>query len=226
DNTLDGGAGADTMTGSYGSDIYVVDNTGDVVVEVSANTGSTDTVLASVSYSMGANVENLTLTGTANLDGTGNALNNTIYGNNGNNVLGGGTGNDTLYGGRGNDTYVLDRGYGSDTVREDDATPGNADVAQFLPGIAADQIWLRHVGNNLEASVIGTADKLTFTNWYLGSQYHVEQFKTTDNRLLLDSQVENLVQAMAAFAPPAAGQTTLPQNYQDALAPVIAANWQ
>ena len=63
-------------------------------------------------------------------------------------------------------------------------------------------------------------------NWYLGSGYHVEQFRTADGRLLLDSQVENLVQAMAAFAPPAAGQTTLPPTYQDSLAPVIAANWQ
>ena len=63
-------------------------------------------------------------------------------------------------------------------------------------------------------------------NWYLGSGYHVEQFRTADGRLLLDCQVENLMQAMAAFAPPAAGQTTLPPTCQDSLAPVIAANWQ
>jgi Ca2+-binding RTX toxin-like protein len=103
---------------------------------------------------------------------------------------------------------------------------GNTDVAEFLAGIERDQIWLRHVGNNLEASVIGTGDKLTVQNWYLGAQYRVEQFRTVDGGLLLDSQVENLVQAMAAFAPPAAGQTTLPPAYQETLAPVIAANWQ
>ena len=73
---------------------------------------------------------------------------------------------------------------------------------------------------------MGTTDKLTVQNWYLGGQYHIEQFKTADGKLLLDSQVENLVQAMAAFAPPAAGQTSLPPTYQDTLAPVIAANWQ
>jgi hypothetical protein len=67
---------------------------------------------------------------------------------------------------------------------------------------------------------------MTIQNWYSGSTYHIEQFKTDDNKVLLDTRVENLVQAMAAFAPPSAGQTTLPQNYQDALAPVIAANWQ
>ena len=55
----------------------------------------------------------------------------------------------------------------------------------------------------------------------------MEQFKTTDgNRTLLEANVQNLVNAMASFAPPAMGQTTLPAEYQTALAPVIAANWQ
>ncbi|MBN8476156.1 MAG: hypothetical protein J0M27_15345 [Sulfuritalea sp.] len=85
---------------------------------------------------------------------------------------------------------------------------------------------MRHVGNHLEASIIGTTDKFTVENWYLGSNFHVEQFKTADGKLLLDSQVENLVQAMAVFAPPAPGQTSLPSYYQEVLAPVIAANWQ
>jgi hypothetical protein len=71
-----------------------------------------------------------------------------------------------------------------------------------------------------------TPDKLTINNWYLGNQYHVEQFRTAGGQTLLDTQVENLVQAMAAFSPPAAGQTTLPPAYQTALASVIAANWQ
>jgi len=111
-------------------------------------------------------------------------------------------------------------------VTENDATVGNTDVASFLSGIATDQIWFRHVGSDLEVSVIGTSDKLTIKSWYSGAAYHVEQFKTADNRTLLDTRVENLVTAMAAFSPPAAGQTTLPSNYQTALSPVIAANWQ
>ncbi|RJG14387.1 hypothetical protein D3879_09585 [Pseudomonas cavernicola] len=80
--------------------------------------------------------------------------------------------------------------------------------------------------NNLEVSVIGTPDKLTIKDWYLGNDCHVEQFKTADSKILLDSQVQSLVDAMASFAPPAAGQTTLPGNYQSALASVIAVNWQ
>ena len=63
-------------------------------------------------------------------------------------------------------------------------------------------------------------------DWYLGEQHRVEEFRTSDGGSLLNAQVENLVQAMAAFAPPGAGQTTLPPAYQEALVPVIAANWQ
>jgi len=96
----------------------------------------------------------------------------------------------------------------------------------FLSGVANDQLWFQHVDNHLEVSIIGTADKVRIDNWYSGNANHVEQFKTADNKILLDSQVENLVNAMAAFAPPSAGQTTLPQNYQDQLGSVIAANWQ
>ena len=112
---------------------------------------------------------------------------------------------------------------------ENDATSGNADAAQFLAGIASNQFWFRQPDGtlDLEASIIGTSDKFTLRDWYSGSRYHVEQFKTTDgNKTLLDTQVQNLVSAMAGFAPPTAGQTTLPTNYATALNPVIAANWQ
>ena len=84
----------------------MVDNAGDVVTE-NLNEG-TDTVQSSVSYTLGANVENLTLTGTASINGTGNELNNVITGNSGNNVLDGGLGADTMIGSAGNDTFYVD----------------------------------------------------------------------------------------------------------------------
>jgi Ca2+-binding RTX toxin-like protein len=105
-NTLDGGAGADTLIGGAGNDIYVVDNVADVISE-NANEGA-DQVNSSVTYTLSVNVENLTLTGTASINGTGNALANTLTGNVGNNVLDGGIGADTMVGGAGNDTYVVD----------------------------------------------------------------------------------------------------------------------
>jgi Ca2+-binding RTX toxin-like protein len=70
---LDGKVGADTMIGGLGNDSYTVDNIGDVIIE-NLNEGS-DTVLASIDYTLGTNLENLTLTGSANLNGTGNELN-------------------------------------------------------------------------------------------------------------------------------------------------------
>jgi Ca2+-binding RTX toxin-like protein len=220
---LDGGLGADTMRGGAGNDTYVVDNVGDVVIE---NAGEgLDFIESSVSYTLSDNVENLALTGTAAINGTGNGLNNAIVGNSANNVLTGGAGTDTLMGGAGNDTYVWGRDDGADTVYDYDATPGNTDVLSIGNAVSTDQLWFRRIGNDLEISIIGTSDKMTVSSWYLGSSYHIEQLRTTDGSMLLDSQVDNLVNAMASFAPPAAGQTTLPDDYRTSLSPVIAANW-
>ncbi|MEP7311816.1 MAG: calcium-binding protein [Pseudomonadota bacterium] len=104
-DTLDGGTGDDTMYGQNDNDTYIVDSATDIIYE-SASMG-TDLILSSVSYTVSANVENLTLTGSAAINATGNTLNNTLTGNSGNNVLDGGTGTDTLVGGLGDDTYVV-----------------------------------------------------------------------------------------------------------------------
>lgn len=123
DDVLDGKAGADTMDGGTGGDTFHVDNIGDIVIE-GASAGY-DTVISSVSYTLGNNVERLSLTGHENVDATGNSLRNVIGGNSGDNRIDGGFGQDTMIGHGGNDTYIVDRfddvvtekaGEGSDSV--------------------------------------------------------------------------------------------------------------
>ena len=232
DNVLNGGAGTDAMIGRKGNDTYMVDNAGDSVTEVAAE--GTDLVQSSINWTLGDNIENLTVIGTAGRTATGNAADNILTGNSGantltglegNDTLDGGVGADKLIGGTGNDTYKLRRGYGADIITENDASVGNIDLAEFGADISMEQLWFMKVGNNLQVDIIGTSDKFTLSNWYLGDQYHVEQFKTSDGKVLLDSQVQALVQAMAAFSPPPMGQTTLTASQQTALIPALAANW-
>ena len=71
-----------------------------------------------------------------------------------------------------------------------------------------------------------TDDQVTINNWYSGSAYRVEQFHAGGGAVLLHGQVAALVSAMAAFSPPAAGETSLSGNYRETLDAVIAANWQ
>ncbi|MFN7382863.1 MAG: lectin-like protein, partial [Dolichospermum sp.] len=115
-NTLNGGAGIDTLIGGAGNDIYVVDTITDTITE-SANAG-TDTIQSSVTYTIAnlTNIENLTLTGTATINGIGNTRDNVITGNSASNILNGGAGRDTLIGGAGNDIYVVDTT--TDTITE------------------------------------------------------------------------------------------------------------
>ncbi|MEZ5960379.1 MAG: calcium-binding protein, partial [Hyphomonadaceae bacterium] len=123
-DTLDGWIGADLMFGGNGDDTYYVDNAGDVTSETSA-LGGIDTVISSVTRNLTANLENLTLTGSANINGAGNALNNVVIGNDGANTLygldgddrlDGGLGADTLQGGLHADTYVFSTAIGGGNV--------------------------------------------------------------------------------------------------------------
>jgi Ca2+-binding RTX toxin-like protein len=135
-DTLNGGTGADLLIGGTGNDIYVVDNVGDIIGEF-LNQG-TDTVQSSVTWVLKNHIENLTLTGTTAINGTGNNLNNTIIGNSGNNTLIGNAGIDTLTGNAGNDILVgglgndvLTGGLGADIFRFNAPTEGLDNIKDF-----------------------------------------------------------------------------------------------
>jgi Ca2+-binding RTX toxin-like protein len=158
-NILDGGLGADILSGGFGDDIYVVDNNDDVVSE--ASNAGIDTVQSSIDYTLAANLEHLTLLGTAAINGEGNGLANKITGNTGSNILDGGEGADILSGGLGDDTYVVDHINdvvleaalaGSDWVQSSISyTLGENLENLFLTGNAA----ISGVGNNLSNTIIG-----------------------------------------------------------------------
>jgi len=174
---LDGKAGADTMVGGLGNDTYYVDNVSDVVTE--ASVGGIDTVIASVTRTLGIGQENLTLSGIAAINGSGNELVNKLTGNSANNLLDGGAANDTLSGGAGNDRLiggagkdVLTGGTGNDvfdfnSLSETGLTSTTWDViADFVRG--ADKIDLSTLdantaitGNGAFTTVIGSSNAFT-----------------------------------------------------------------
>lgn len=108
DDFIDGGLGDDRMYGGIGNDSFFVNSPGDVVVEYPSP--DIDTVNSSITYTLGDNLENLTLTGNDVINGTGNSITNIITGNEAGNVLNGSDGNDTLYGRGGNDTLLGGQG--------------------------------------------------------------------------------------------------------------------
>lgn len=185
DDVINGLGGADTMYGGTGNDNYIVNTAGDVVVEL-AGEGTNDRITSSVAYTLGDNVESLTLSGTASFNGTGNELNNGLRGNAGGNVLSGLAGNDVINGDAGNDRLVggtghdnLTGGLGRDTFAFADGdfggkTATSADRITDFSHAQVDKIDLSAVDANTAVagdqafSFVGTA---AFTG---AGQIHLE----------------------------------------------------
>jgi Ca2+-binding RTX toxin-like protein len=235
-DTLDGGAGTDKMAGGLGDDTYTVDLTTDVVTE--ALNAGTDKVFSSITYTLGANVENLRLTGTDNLTGTGNALTNILTGNSGNNTLSGlagndtlrgGLGNDTVNGGAGNDTFDFGLGDGQDLIQD---ISGSTDKISFDGGINPLDLVISRQANDLRLAIHGSSDQITVQNWYTSSVNRTETIQAGNGQTLLSTQVDQLIQAMAGFtattgltwdaASGGAGDPGQQAQFQG----IIAANWQ
>ena len=164
-NRLDGGRLNDTLRGGAGSDTYVTDSSADIVVEDGTLATDIDTVVSGVNWTLGARLENLTLTGTTATSGggnqsanvlTGNAIANTLQGYGGNDTLNGGAGDDRLVGGSGND--VMNGGTGNDTFEGGEG--GDTYVADSSADIVNEQGTLV---TDIDTVVSGV-------NWTLGAR--------------------------------------------------------
>lgn len=194
DNVLTGNSAANMLTGGAGNDTYVI-GAGDTVVE-QANEGI-DTVVADQTYTLGANVENLMLTGNANLTATGNELDNELIGNSGANILAGGLGSDT---------YRFGRGSGQDVIIENDATSTSFDTVEFGDDLAPCDFTAARNGDDLVLSVKGTSDRLTVQSFFAGSANQVEFFTFADGTLW---DVAAVTDQLSKTLPGTAGRDTL-----------------
>ena len=196
---LDGGRGADKLTGGEGNDVLVVNDSKDSVTEAAG--GGRDLVLSSTSYTLTANVENLTLTGSAALEGTGNELDNLIIGNAavnrlagaaGNDTLRGNAGNDTLFGGLGND--MLDGGVGADIMK------GELGNDIYVVDNAADQaIEVSGTAGGVDTVVSAVSFTLgsSVENLVLSGTAKIAGMGNSDNNVIIGNSGANILSGRA-----------------------------
>lgn len=177
------------------------------------------------------------------LDATGNELDNTLAGNRGHNrleglagndvllgeagddTLDGGQGNDTLAGGSGDDIYLFGRGGGRDRIVQADARSQDNDVLQLGNGIDHTWVWFSRSGSDLAIDVVGTTDRVTMVDWFTEGNQRVDQIRTSDGWSLAQRDVQQLVDAMAAFSAAHAVEARIEPRQLAMLAPVLGTSW-
>lgn len=241
-NTGDFAGGVDYLYGEAGDDVITAGSKATILFggegddQLTGGTGQFNYLLG------GAGDDTLTAISdqwnTLNGDGGNDRLigadgNDSLNGGADEDILDGGAGNDSLFGGAGNDRYVFSRGGGSDRINDynlqdaDPATYGQTtDSLEFGNGVAHDQLWFARDNQDLLVKVVGTTDQVRVQGWYQGEAYQVDQILAGDGRVLLNEQVDQLVQAMAAFVPPAVGELDLSPQLQNELEPTLAVSWQ
>jgi Ca2+-binding RTX toxin-like protein len=177
---MSGNAGSDILNGGTGNDTYIIHETSDKVTEAASS--GTDTVQSSLTYALGANLENLSLRGTGAINGTGNALYNTIYGNTANNSLFGGDGNDTLDGG--GDEWS-DEGF-SYSPSGDDYLDGGKGNDYLYSGTGDDKLYGGTGNDTLDGGhlTIGTGGNLSGNDTLDGGSGHDSLNGRTDKDFL------------------------------------------
>ncbi|MCA1323185.1 calcium-binding protein [Herbaspirillum sp. alder98] len=236
DDKLNGGVGDDRLEGGPGSDVL---HGGEGADDMKGATGNDTLHGGEGSDTLSGDDGKDYLYGDAGNDRIyGGAGNDLLFGGAGNDLLVGGTGIDTLYGeegndflsgGAGNDTYYYRRGDGHDWIsnRGDD---NDQDVMLFADGVDIEQLWFRRVDNDLQVTLVGTEDGVTFGDWYVDARQRVHELRLNNGgpvvHYLDHSGIQTLVDAMARFSPPPVGSTDLPANYQTELSAPLAAAWK
>jgi Ca2+-binding RTX toxin-like protein len=230
--TIDGGDGTDTLryTGATAGTLTLTNLVTNIEGVEIANIAGLTTGLAAINVNAAAVGNALTMTGNngANVL-TGTLDDDTLVGNGGNDTLNGDWGNDTLNGGLGNDTFRFALGDGQDIVQD---SSGETDRVLFQSGINPLDLIITKQANDLRIAIEGTTDQITVQNWYTGTANRTETIQAGNGEVLLSTQVETLIQAMAQFttdtglswdaAAGGAGDPTQQAQFQG----IIAANWQ
>lgn len=221
-NAVFGGAGNDIIDGGDGNDLLFG---GDHDDQLTAGSGN--------NFLSGGDGDDRLQAGAGNDLLTGDAGNDFLGGGDGNDLLSGGDGDDTLdagggndlvNGGAGSDTYLFGPGSDRDRIVEDPDDTASTDTVLFADGIDVDDIWFSQSGNDLQINLIGTDDRLQISDWFRDG-HSIEQFQTVAGDVLLESQVQQLVDAMAVFNPRGNGELDIPQEIREDVAATIAASW-
>ncbi len=238
---VSGGEGFDTIQGGEGDDtIGLRGFSVDDGVERIDGGGGINTIAGGWGDNNTLDFSGTELVGIAAIDGrwgndiiTGSSGNDTIIGGAGNDTLGGGAGDDTIKGGinndivsggQGSDVYKFAELDGVDVIYNYDYSSGRNDVLEF-EDISYDRLWFTQSGNDLVIDVVGTNDKVTVDDWYLGENYQLDEI-TAGDLTLRQNHVVQLVNAMAVFDVPSGVGAVVPQDVQDQLTPVMASSWQ
>jgi Ca2+-binding RTX toxin-like protein len=227
-NTLtagDGGRATLNVNGSSGDNILTVGN-GDHDTLTALNSSGNNTLTAGDEWGHILDVSGSTGSNTLTV---GNGYYNTLTGGNGDDTLTVGTGgNNTLNGGGGNDTYTFGSAFGQDTINNvgsDNTNTAKGEI-DFGAGISDENLWFKQSGNNLEIDLLGTGSKVTVSDWFSDTDAQVVGVHA--GGLVLDSQVSQLIQAMATFSANNAGfdpSSALAMPTDSGLQTTIAASW-
>jgi len=220
-----GGDGTDSIIGTSGNDAIALD---DLYSPFPQEPGPRIAGVEVIRTGDGNDLVDLTSFdfdyGDVTLDGENG--NDTLWASSGNDVLIGGPGNDSLVGGAGNDTYLFNRGDGQDTIIDHDATPGNRDTVAFGSDLVPSDFVLSRQANDLRIAIHGSSDQITVQDWYNGPDNQTEVIQASNGQQLLNTQVDQLIQAMAQFSADngLTWDQAIDQRPQD-VQTILAANW-